>query len=72
MIVITEKGSLTRLGYSSKEPAVKRHAALRRAVLMYSAGAVIRKLNAIRVLNRIRRPEISRVYEDDMRWVQNL
>ena len=51
-IAIKKQGSLTSLGYHSKDPMQKRHVALDKAVDKYGEGTVAKKLNAISVLNK--------------------
>lgn len=69
-IPIEHTGALTRLGYSSRLPPRARHQALLRAVESYGLNDVIRKLNAIAVLN-MHRP-VGEIFRADQRWLSSL
>ena len=66
------KGDLTKFGYSgvTKMPASDRHVALRKAVGAYGWQSVVRKLNAVAVYTRRVSPHSSKLFKDDMKWVQ--
>lgn len=66
------RGSLGAYGYTNvKETvAVKRRAALRRAVVAEGPLPVFRKLNALSVLNKNRSPPTSAIFEADRDWVR--
>lgn len=64
------KGTLSQFGYSSMKSVAERHSALRKAVKRYSAGTIIKKLNAVRVLNRNTNPGKARKFTSDMHYVQ--
>lgn len=64
------KGTLRQYGYSTSKSAAERHDALEKAVHRYGKGVVVKKLNAVRVLNRNRSPKSSTIFGRDMRWVQ--
>jgi hypothetical protein len=71
-IRILNRGSLTSLGYHIDSPASERHRFLREAVRIYGKTDLIRKLNAVSVLNRNRNPRASRIFHQDMLYVQGL
>lgn len=48
-----------------------RKTALRRAVSGESYATVIRKLNAVSILQRNTNPRVYKILRGDMRWVQN-
>ena len=64
------KGELTRLGYSSRIPDEKRHAALKKAVAVYSALGVYRKLDAVAKLTVHSLPTASAIYAKDRDWIR--
>ena len=66
------KGCLKKLGYSSRDVPEVRHKSLRRAVQQYGKGNVVKKLNAICVLNKNRSPLISRTFCTDKKYVKSL
>jgi hypothetical protein len=65
-----KKGLLTRVGYSSSRPPRTRRRAITRAVKKYGPLSTLRKLNAVRVLTRRRSPRKSRIFKDDVQYVQ--
>ncbi len=69
-IPLLRKGLLTRFGYHGHLDKEKRHKALKKAVKEYSAGNVVKKLNAIYVLNRNTNPSLAKIYNSDKKWVQ--
>lgn len=60
---------LTKYGYHSSETAAKMHAALKKAISAYDRNSVIRKLNAVYVLNRNTNPTVAEKFRSDQRWV---
>ena len=64
------KGTLTQFGYSLYGAPSQRHAALDAAVNFFGYATIIKKLNAIRVLNKNKHPDSSAVYTSDMHYVQ--
>ena len=64
------RGALTEYGYSTKLSRDKRHRALSRAARALGRTDVIRKLNAVAVLNRNTNPTVARKFREDMKWVQ--
>lgn len=65
-----KKGTLSNFGYSSKIQAKKRKEALTEAVKNIGYGIVVKKLNAISILNKNTNPKISEIFKKDMNWVQ--
>lgn len=65
------KGTLSSYGYSTKDNNKDRHNALRKAVKHEGANAIVRKLNAVAVLNTSRAPRAASILAQDKRWVQD-
>lgn len=63
------KGELTRFGYSSTATEASRHASLLEASREYGIVSVIRKLNALYVLNKNRAPERAMIFREDQRFL---
>lgn len=70
MIKIKHKGSLTSLGYSTKEPSTERHKALNKAVKKYGEGEVVKKLNAVAILTKNTNPKVSKTFKADIKYVK--
>lgn len=68
-IKIVNQGSLTELGYSASSSAPERQKALQKAIKLYGLSDVIRKINALVVLNK-GRPELHKKFSSDMRFLQ--
>lgn len=64
------KGTLGRYGYKTKFSTGARHEALRKAVAGESYAAVVRKLNAVSILQRNTNPSVYKILRSDMAWVQ--
>lgn len=64
------KGELTKLGYSSRNPEELRHKALRKAVDVYGALGVYRKLDVVAKLSVRKLPAASAIYVADREWVK--
>ncbi|MGQ4834530.1 MAG: hypothetical protein ACP6IS_11635 [Candidatus Asgardarchaeia archaeon] len=69
-IKIKRPGSLKKIGYDPDHSKHARHIALGKAVKRYGYGTTVRKLNAIRVLTKRRDRKHSRIYEQDLKWLQ--
>jgi len=69
LIPIIEKGSLSKLGYSTKKSIQARHAALDKAIQKYGPLTVFRKLKAQVTLRKRTQPEARKVFEEDAEWV---
>ncbi len=65
-----KKGLLEKYGYHGRESVAKRHTALRKAERAYGSTNLIRKLNAIYVLNRNTNPSIAAKFKSDENWVR--
>lgn len=65
------KGDLTRFGYKGVDDLSisQRHEALDKAVKKYGYLPVIKKLNAIYLLNRNTNPKVSKIFKKDQEWV---
>lgn len=68
-IIIKNEGSLTSLGYGSEKTQRARHSALNKAIKQYGLETVIRKINAIAVLNK-NNPH-GKVFHDDLEWLES-
>lgn len=66
-----KKGALEKFGYHTDESADKRHKALAKSVKKVGYAETIRRLNAVRVLNKNTNPSLSRLFTRDMHWVQD-
>lgn len=69
-IPIKKSGDLTRHGYAAKLPAAQRRVALAAAVRVLGRTPVIRKLNALAIVNKNRSPRLAAIFRRDMAWVQ--
>jgi hypothetical protein len=65
-----KQGDLTSKGYSSKDSASVRHAAIAKAVGAYGRLSTLRKLNAIAVLNKNTSPARAKTFKTDRNWVK--
>ena len=63
-------GTLTDHGYHSTETVTKRHAALKRAMKQYGPIVVMRKLNAVCILNKNTNPKVSKIFCEDKNWTK--
>jgi hypothetical protein len=64
-----KKGSLGKYGYSAESSVQTRHAALKRAIKGISRNSVIRKLNAVAVLQKNKNPGVSKIFRADQQWI---
>lgn len=69
-IPIKKNGDLTRHGYAARLPAAQRRVALAAAVRGLGRTPVVRKLNALAVVNKNRSPRLAAIFRRDMAWVQ--
>lgn len=71
---ILEKGTLSRFGYHdiSNLSLNKRHSSLKKAVKKLKPTTVMRKINALYVLNKNKEPKLARIFKNDVKFVQNL
>ncbi len=65
-----KRGTLGQFGYSSKLSAKERYQALKKAVKKLGSGTIIKKLNAIAILNKRTNPKISEIFRKDLAWIQ--
>ena len=69
-IKVRKEGALSKYGYHSSDSAEVRHRALRKAARGSSPVEIVRRLNAIAVLNKNRKPRMAAKFRADMHWVQ--
>ena len=67
-----KKGGLTKYGYSVHESATSRHNAIKKALKAYGYSNLIKKLNAIKVLSKNTSPKNSRIYGNDIKYIQRI
>ena len=67
-----KKGDLKQAGYDHTDPAHERHMALIKAVSEYGHLSVLRKLNAIAVLNKNVSPTRAKIYRTDRDWIKKI
>jgi len=65
------QGELTKYGYAYKESEEKRHAALRRAVKVYGALGVYKKLDVVAKYTVRTTPTASKIFEADSKWIRS-
>ena len=65
-----KKGELTRYGYNVHISEEKRHVALKKAILVYGALNVLRKLTAVANLTERTAKEAHRIFRKDLEWVK--
>jgi hypothetical protein len=70
-IIIKNEGFLRSYGYSSKSPDRTRHIALKKAIIGSPKGysSVMKKLNAVQILNKNRNPEFSKIVGRDKEYI---
>ena len=69
-IKIKRKGWFKERGYDPDYSKEYRRRVLRRLVRRYGYGTIIKKLNAVAVLNKYRNPKYARIFRSDMRYLQ--
>lgn len=69
-LFVLRKGTLSKHGYKTSYEAGARHEALRKAVKAETYAAVVRKLNAVSILQRRTNPKVYNILRGDMAWVQ--
>ena len=72
VLPLLKKGSLTKFGYTVHESADTRRKALHKALKEYGYSSLIKKLNAVRLLTRNTSPGNSKIYDSDIKYLQNL
>ena len=67
-----KKGLLIKFGYQNvtQLSQQQRHEALQKAIRVYGALSVFRKLNAVYVYNRKTNPSHSKIFKTDRDWVR--
>lgn len=65
------RGELRKFGYSIKLPQDERRVALQRAVNAYPVVSVMRKLNALYVLQKNRYPQNANKFKADEKWLKS-
>lgn len=65
-----KRGELSKFGYKILIAEGERRIALERAIEEYGYATLIRKLNALAVLNKNRNPEITRRLKRDMAFLK--
>ena len=73
--VISQLHSLFPIYYSlfsTHETSEKRRKALNKALKAYGYSSLIKKLNAVRLLTRNTSPGNSKIYDSDIKYLQNL
>lgn len=63
------KGTLGRYGYKTSYNTMDRHVALRKAVEKESYSTVVKKLNAVAILQKRTNPKVHNILIRDMEWV---
>lgn len=71
VILIMEKGSLSKYGYSTKKSDRARHDALDKAIKQYGAMTVFRKLQAQVILRKRTQPKVRDIFAKDAEWVRD-
>jgi hypothetical protein len=66
-----KKGDLTKYGYSLKNKATLRRKSLKNSNKKIDKNTLIRKLNALSILQKNTNPVYSRKAKYDMKWVQS-
>lgn len=65
-----KRGELGKLGYKVLIAEGERRIALERAIEEYGYASLVRKLNALAVLNKNRNPEVARRVKRDMAFLK--
>jgi hypothetical protein len=65
-----KQGELTKYGYNIHKSTDERHVALRKAIAVYGALSVFRKLTAVANLTLRTAPEAHSIFKEDLKWVQ--
>lgn len=66
-----KEGELSRYGYKARTSEEERHKALRKAIDVYGALNVFRKLDAVAKLTQRTAPEVHKIFVADRKWIQN-
>jgi hypothetical protein len=65
-----KKGSLKRYGYSVHDSKEDRRKSLKKAVKKYGYSSLIKKLNYVKVLSKSTSPSNSKIYGQDIKYLQ--
>lgn len=66
-----KKGTLRHFNYSSSKSEKQRREALKNAINKLGYSTIIKKLNAVKILNKNTNPRVSNTFNKDMIWIQN-
>jgi hypothetical protein len=66
-----KSGTLSKYGYHAMVNPMMRHLALMKSVKYNTYATTVRKLNAIRTLTKNTDPRKSRIYGQDIKWLQS-
>lgn len=70
LFTIKNKGQLKAFGYSTNNSKISRHRALNSAMKIYGKADIIKKLNAVKILTKNIAPISSKIFDEDLVWVQ--
>ena len=65
-----KKGSLTKYGYHVRDSKESRRKALNKSLKKYGYSCLIKKLNAVKILSKNASPSNSKIYAQDIRYLQ--
>jgi hypothetical protein len=66
-----KKNTLKQFGYSTNKTNLSRHRALNKAVKSLGYSKIIKKLTAVRILNKNTNPSKSKIFTNDTKYLQN-
>jgi hypothetical protein len=69
-LFVLRRGTLGKYGYKTALSDSERHVALEKAVRGESYAAVVRKLNAVSILQRRTNPRVYKILRSDMAYLQ--
>ena len=71
-LFVLEKGTLEKFGYSNVGSMTRqsRQTALSKAITEIKPLSLMRRLNALAVLNKDKNPKLSKIFKDDSEWVK--
>ena len=64
-----KRGELVQFGYAASELAGDRRKALAKAIALYGATSVFRKVNLLATFNKNTNPTVSRKFKADANWI---
>lgn len=71
IFVIKGKNELKIFGYNTKKNKLSRHRSLNSAMKIYGRSNIIKKLNAVRTLTKNIAPSSSKIFGEDLVWIQS-